>query len=390
MVFILVNEKRIMKRIYFDYASTTPVDARVVSAMLPFFTEKFGNASSVHSYGFEAQKALEDSRETLAKFLGAHRQEIVFTSGGTEANNLALMGLAQCLRNKGNHIIVLAIEHPSVLETARCLEKQGFRVTYLKVNAQGQLALDQLRSTLSDQTILVSVMHASNEIGTVEPIAEIGRMTRERGIVFHVDAVQTVGHLPIDVQALNVDLLSLSAHKFYGPKGVGALYVRKGVHLNSCLLGGNQEQGLRASTQNVAGAVGLAKAIQLCQPAMADEAVAQSVLRDFLIAEVLKNIDGARLNGHPQERLPNNAHFVFEKIKGEALLMSLDRAGIAASMGSACKAGSMESSPVLRAIGVSDDLALGALRISLGRTTTRPEIDYLLEKLIDAIKALRH
>ncbi|MCB9757590.1 MAG: cysteine desulfurase [Candidatus Omnitrophica bacterium] len=378
-----------MKKTYFDYASTTPVDARVVSAMLPFFTEKFGNASSAHSFGFAAQKALEDSRETIAKFLGARREEIVFTSGGTEANNLALMGLAHRLKDKGNHIIVSAIEHPSVLETARYLEKQGFQVTYLNVNAQGQIALDQLRSALSDQTILVSVMHASNEIGTVEPIAEIGRITRERKIIFHVDAVQTAGHLPIDVQALNVDLLSLSAHKFYGPKGVGALYVRKGVHLDSCLLGGDQEQGLRASTQNVAGAVGLAKAIDLAAQTMVDEAVRQSALRDFLIAEVLKNIDGARLNGHAQERLPNNAHFVFEKIKGEALLMNLDRVGIAASMGSACKAGLMEPSHVLRAIGVSDDLAAGALRISLGRSTTRTEIDDLLEKLIAAVKRLR-
>jgi cysteine desulfurase len=389
MVFILIREKRVMKRIYFDYASTTPVDVRVVSAMLPFFTENFGNASSPHSFGFAAQKALEDSRETLAKFLGARREEIVFTSGGTEANNLALMGLAHRLKDKGNHIIVSAIEHPSVLETARYLEKQGFQVTYLNVNAQGQIALDQLRSAFSDQTILVSVMHASNEIGTIEPIAQIGQMTRERKIIFHVDAVQTVGHLPIDVQALNVDLLSLSAHKFYGPKGVGALYVRKGVHLDSCLFGGDQEQGLRASTQNVAGTVGLAKAIDLAAQTMADEAVAQSVLRDFLIVEVLKNIDGARLNGHAQERLPNNAHFVFEKIKGEALLMNLDRVGIAASMGSACKAGSMESSHVLRAIGVSDDLAAGALRISLGRSTTRIEIDDLLGKLIDAVKRLR-
>ncbi len=390
MVFILIKEKRVMKRIYFDYASTTPVDATVVSAMLPFFTQKFGNASSVHSFGFEAQKALEDSRETLAKFLGARREEIVFTSGGTEANNLALMGLAHRLKNKGNHIIVSAIEHSSVLEMARYLEKQGFQVTYLNVNAQGQVTLDQLRAALLDQTILVSVMHASNEIGTIEPIAQIGQMTRERKINFHVDAVQTVGHLPIDVQALNVDLLSLSAHKFYGPKGVGALYVRKGVHLDSCLLGGDQEQGLRASTQNVAGAVGLAKAIDLAAQTMADEVAAQSVLRDFLIAEVLKNIDGARLNGHAQERLPNNAHFVFEKIKGEALLMNLDRVGIAASMGSACKAGSMESSHVLRAIGVSDNLASGALRISLGRSTTRIEIDDLLGKLIDAVKVLRH
>lgn len=390
MVFILIREKSVMKRIYFDYASTTPVDERVVSAMLPFFIHKFGNASSPHSFGFAAQKALEDSRETLAKFLGARREEIVFTSGGTEANNLALMGLAHRSKNKGNHIIVSAIEHPSVLETARYLETQGFQVTYLNVNAQGQIALDQLRSAFSDQTILVSVMHASNEIGTIEPIAQIGQMTRERKIIFHVDAVQTIGHLPIDVQALNVDLLSLSAHKFYGPKGVGALYVRKGVHLDSCLLGGDQEQGLRASTQNVAGTVGLAKAIDLAAQTMADEAVAQRVLRDFLIAEVLKNIDGARLNGHAQERLSNNAHFVFEKIKGEALLMNLDRVGIAASMGSACKAGSMESSHVLRAIGVSDDLAAGALRISLGRSTTRIEIDDLLGKLIDAVKVLRH
>ncbi len=379
-----------MEKIYFDYASTTPVDPQVVDAMLPFFSEKFGNPSSPHSFGLAAQKALEDSRETVAKFLGAQRQEIIFTSGGSEANNLALLGTARRLKSKGSHIIVSSLEHPSVLETALYIEKQGFRVTYLAVDKNGQISLDEFVSALCDQTILVSVMHANNEIGTLEPIEQIGKILRNKNILFHVDAVQTVGHLPINVADWNIDLLSLSAHKFYGPKGIGALYVRHGVVLENLFWGGNQENGLRPSTQNVAGIVGLAKALEICQKQMAQEALDQTALRDFLIVELLKRIDGVRLNGHATERLPNNAHFVFEKIKGSDLLVSFDQNGIAASMGSACKAGTFKPSHVLKAIGLSDQLALGALRISLGRTTTKAQVEYLIEKLLNAVKHLRH
>ncbi len=357
--------------------------------MLPFFSEKFGNASSLHSFGLQAQKALEDSREILAKFLGAQREEIIFTSGGTEANNLALLGSVRRFKNNGKHIIVSAVEHPSVLETARYIEKEGFRVTYLAVDDSGRIELDKLQTALSSETILVSVMHANNEIGTLQPIAQIGRMLREKNILFHVDAVQTVGHLPLNVCDLNVDLLSLSAHKFYGPKGIGALYVRKGVVLESLLLGGNQENGLRASTQNVAGAVGLACAIGICQNQMSEETLVERGLRNFLIDEVLKSINGARLNGHATERLPNNAHFAFEKVHAADLLVALDQCGIAASMGSACKAAVREPSGVLKAIGLSDQLALGALRISLGRTTTKAQVEYLIEQLFNIVRILR-
>ncbi len=378
-----------MEKIYFDHASTTPVDARVVEAMLPFFTEKFGNSSSPHSFGLEAQKALEDSRESLAKFIGSERVEIVFTCGGTEAKNLALIGTTRNLAAQGKHIIVSKIEHASVLETAYYLEKQGYRITYLEVDHNGLISLDDLRKAICKETILVSIMQANNEIGTIQPIAEIGKITREANVLFHVDAVQTIGHLPINVKDLNIDLLSLSAHKFYGPKGIGALYVRKGVKLDSILFGGNQEHGLRASTVNIAGVVGLAQAIKICDQNMNIEASGQIQLRDFLISEVLKNIEGAKLNGHATERLPNNAHFAFEKINGEALLLSLDMAGIAASMGSACKAGVMEPSHVLKAIGLSNELALGALRISLGRSTTKEQVIYFLKQLSKAIEQLR-
>jgi len=381
-----------MEKIYLDHASTTPVDERVTMAMLPYFTQKFGNASSPHSFGLEAQKGLEDSRETLAKFIGAQREEIVFTSGGTESNNLALIGAARHarrLKTKGNHLIVSRIEHPSVLETAQYLEKEGFRVTYLSVDKYGKVSLEELQNALSDQTILVSVIHASNEIGTLQPVADIGKITRGKNILFHIDAVQVVGHLPVDVKALNADLLSLAGHKFYGPKGIGALYVRKGVQIDSYLFGGNQEKGLRASTENVTGAIGLAKAIEICQTRMEREEQQQTKLRNSLINGVLKSIDGSHLNGHPQERLPNNAHFSFEGIKGEALLLSLDMSGIAASMGSACKAGSMEPSHVLKAIGLSNELAFGALRISIGRWTHKDHIAYLLEQLPKAVNQLR-
>lgn len=383
-----------MKKIYLDYAATAPTDPQVIKAIEPFFFERFGNANSPHTYGREAQKALEDSRLSVARFIGAKSEEIIFTSGGTEANNQAIVGVAR--RKPAGHLIVSKIEHHSVLEPVEFLAKQaclpdrqGFKVTYLNVDRDGFVDPSAVQAAITNDTVLISVMHASNEIGTIEPIAAIGRIARERKIPLHVDAVQTFGHIPINVSELNADLLSFSAHKFYGPKGVGGLYVRQGISIVPYLLGGDQERGLRASTENITGIVGLAKAVELCQKTMTQEAAFQQGLRDKLIRHVLKQIDGVILNGHPTERLPHNAHFSFEKISGEALLMSLDMAGIAASMGSACTSGALVPSHVLRAIGLSDELALGSLRITLGRWTKEEDVDYFLEQLPPIIKRLR-
>ncbi|MCR4337450.1 MAG: cysteine desulfurase NifS [Candidatus Omnitrophica bacterium] len=378
-----------MKKIYFDYAATAPTDPLVVEAMKPFFFEKFGNASSPHGVGREANKALEDARQKVATFIGAKSSEIIFTSGGTESNNHALFGAAENLKSRGNHIIVSRIEHHSVLEPAEYLEKNGFRITYLNADRYGMVDVEALQKIISEETIFVSVMHANNEIGTIQPIAEIGRLMKARGICFHVDAVQTVGHVPVDVGEMGVDLLSLSAHKFYGPKGMGALYIREGIRLEKFLFGGDQEKNRRASTQNVAGAVGLAKAIELASQNMETEVSEQIRLRQKLIDGILKSVSGARLNGHPEKRLPNNSHFAFEKVQGESLLMSLDMAGISASMGSACTSGALEPSHVLRATGLPDELAYGALRVTIGRWTKEEEIDYFLEQLPRIIKRLR-
>ncbi len=378
-----------MKRIYFDYASTTPVDQGIIKAMEPYFFERFGNPSSSHAFGRQAQKALEESRETLARLIGANSEEIIFNSGATEGNNHAILGIARSFKNQGRHILCSSVEHHSVLESMAYLEKEGFKVTYLPVDETGLVDPQAVKKAVTKETILIVVMHASNEIGTIQPIVQIGRIAKEYKIPFLVDAVQAVGHIPVDVNELGADLLSLSAHKFYGPKGIGALYARKGIKISSFLLGGDQEKSRRASTQNVAGAVGLAKAVELCQTRMNEEMIIQKGFRDRLFEEIPKRIPGVRGNGHWIQRLPNNAHFSFEKISGEALLMSLDMIGIAASMGSACTSGAMEPSHVLRAIGLSDELALGSLRITLGRWTTQEEIDYLLEKLPGIVASLR-
>ena len=378
-----------MQRIYFDYASTSPTDPEVIRAMEPYLWERFGNPSSPHSFGREAQKALEDAREALATFIGAKAEEIIFTSGATESNNSAIIGAVQSRQAKGSHIIVASIEHHSVLKPVEFLEKEGFKVTYLPVDQTGLVDPENVRQAITGQTVLIAVMHASNEIGTIQPAAAIGAVARENSIPFLVDAVQTVGHIPVHVEELKADLLSLSAHKFYGPKGVGALYVRKGTKLTRYLMGGDQEQGRRASTQNVAGAVGLAKAIELCRQNMNDEAQKQIEWRNRIMKTVTERIEGSRVNGHPADRLPNNTHFSFDKVHGEALLMSLDIAGIAASMGSACTSGAMEPSHVLRAIGLSDDLAFGSLRVTLGRWTTEEQVDYLLEQLPKCVERLR-
>lgn len=376
------------KRVYLDYAATTPCDPLVIEAMRPYFFEKFGNPSSIHSFGQEAKKGMEDARQELASFLGAKPEEIVFTSGGTESNNFAIFGTAETGEKKGNHIITSAIEHHAILEPCKVLEKKGYKVTYIKVDKDGLVSPEDVKKAITDKTILISIMHANNEIGVIQPIAEIGRLAQEKEITFHTDAVQTVGHIPTKVDELNVDLLSLSAHKFYGPKGIGALYIRKGARINRFLHGGDQERGRRASTSNVAGIVGLGKAIELCGK-MTDEAELQIALRDKLIGNLLKKVDKVYLNGHPTLRLPNNVNVSSEYIEGESMLLNLDMMGVAASTGSACTSSSLEPSHVLLAIGRTHETAHGSLRFSLGRWTTENDIDYVLEILPPIIDKLR-
>jgi len=378
-----------MKRVYLDYAATTPTDPEVIKAMQPFLFDKFGNPSSIHSFGQEAKKALEDSREAVALFLGADASEIVFTSGGTESNNFAIFGTAFALEKKGNHIVTSAIEHHAVSEPGKFLEKKGFQVTSVGVDKNGLVSPEDIKKAITDKTILISVMHANNEIGTIQPIAQIGKIAKEKGIALHTDAVQSVGHIPVNVNELNVDLLSLSAHKFYGPKGVGALYIRKGIRINRLLHGGDQEKGRRASTSNVSGIVGMAKAIELCKEKLDEEAKFQSGLRDTLIKGLTAKIERVYLNGHSKLRLPNNINMSFEYIEGESMLLNLDMLGVAASTGSACTSSSLEPSHVLLAIGRPHDLAHGSLRFSLGRWTKKSDIDYLIEVLPAIVDKLR-
>ena len=378
-----------MKNIYLDYAATAPCDPEVLKAMEPYFFERFGNASSLHAFGQEAKKAVEDSRESLANFLGAKPEEIIFTSGGTESDNLAIKGVAEKMQQKGNHIITTAIEHHAIAEPCKYLEKKGFKVTFVGVDKYGQVSPDDIKKEITDKTILISVMHANNEIGTIQPIAEIGDIARSKGIYFHTDAVQTIGHIPVNVDALNVDLLSLSAHKFYGPKGAGALYVRKGVRLERFMHGGDQENNRRASTHNTPGIVGLGKAVELCRAKMAEEAKFQSSLRDRLIKELPERIPEIQLNGHPTKRLPNNVNFSIKYIEGESILLSLDMVGIAVSTGSACTSSSLEPSHVLLAIGLTHELAHGSLRITMGRWTKSEDINSLLEHLPPIAERLR-
>ncbi len=377
------------KNIYLDYASTTPTDPEVLKAMQPFFFEKFGNASSPHTVGQEAKKAIEDARQTLSSFIGAKLEEIVFTSGGTESNNHAILGVIHAMQSKGNHVITSKIEHHSVLEAISHLERQGIKVSYLGVDKNGFVNPEDVRKAVTDKTVLISIMHANNEIGTIQPIAEIGKIAKEKGITFHSDCIQTVGHIPVNVDELNLDLLSIAAHKFYGPKGVGALFIRKGTKISRFLLGGDQERGRRASTHNLPGIVGLGKAVELCKVQMSEEIRTQTTLRDKIINEISRRIDDAYLNGHATQRLPNNFNFSFAGVDGESLLMSLDMAGISVSMGSACTSGALEPSYVLRAIGVKDELALGSLRITLGRWTKEEQVDYFLDHLPKTIEQLR-
>lgn len=377
------------KFVYLDHSATTYVKDEVLQQMIPYFTEKFGNPSSIYSIGRESKKAIEDAREKVAKALNCNPKEIFFTASGTEADNWAIKGVALGNRNKGNHIITTAIEHHAILHTCQYLEKEGFEVTYLPVDESGKISLEQLRKAITDKTIMISIMFANNEIGTIQPIEEIGKIAKEKGIYFHTDAVQAIGNIPIDVQKLNVDMLSLSAHKFYGPKGVGALFIKKGVKMHTFVQGGAQERGRRAGTENIAGIVGLAAAIELATNNLESYNKKIKTLRDRLVREVMEKIPYTRINGHPTERLPGNANFSFEFIEGESLLLMLDMKGVAGSSGSACTSGSLDPSHVLLSIGLPHEIAHGSLRLSFGDENTEEDVDYVMEVLPPIVERLR-
>jgi cysteine desulfurase len=378
-----------MRTIYLDHAATTATDPIVVEAMLPYFHEYYGNPSSIYSISRNTKNAIENARQILAQALGADAQEIVFTSGGSESDNFAIKGVAHALRQKGNHIITSQIEHHAVLYTCKFLEKTGYQITYLPVDKFGIVKLDDLEKSISPQTILISIMHANNEIGSIQPIREIGEITRKNRILFHTDAVQTFGHIPVNVNELNVDLLSISAHKFYGPKGVGALYIRRGSKITPLIHGGDQERRRRASTENVPGIIGMGKAVEIALATMKNETDRQSKLRDEFTQTILNKIDDAILNGHPTNRLPNNINISFVGIEGESILLNLDMEGIAASTGSACSSSSLEPSHVLLATGLSHEFAHGSVRFTMGKNTTREELDYVAEVLPGIVQKLR-
>jgi cysteine desulfurase len=378
-----------MKPIYLDYAATTPADLAVVRAMIPYFHDDFGNPSAIYSYGQEAKSAIDKARSSIASLIGARDEEIVFVSGGTEADNFALKGVAFANQKKGNHIITSSIEHHAVLESCKFLSKMGFKITYLPVDHFGLVNPDDVKKAITDKTILISVMHANNEMGTIQPITEISKIAREAGVYLHTDAVQTAGHITTDVNELGIDLLSISAHKLYGPKGVGALYIRKGTKLMTFMNGGGQERGRRASTENVPGIVGFGKAAELVQPELNKEMERVAGLRDKLIAGILKQVDHIHLNGHPVKRLPNNVNISVEFVEGESMCLNMDMAGICASTGSACSSASLEASHVLLAMGLDPVQAHGSLRFTLGKWTTNEEIDKVLEILPRIVTKLR-
>ena len=377
-----------MRRIYLDNAATTAVSPEVLEAMLPYFTQVPGNASSIHGYGRESKRAIENARRQVMRALNAAApQEIYFTSGGTESDNWAIKGTA--LAKGMGHIVTTAIEHHAVLHTCQWLEKQGYTVTYLPVDEYGRVTAAQVEAALREDTILVSVMAANNEVGTLQPIAEIGALCRVRGVLFHTDAVQAAGAIPLDVQAMNIDLLSLSGHKLHGPKGAGVLYVRKGVKIDNLLHGGAQERGFRAGTENVPAIVGLGKAVEIAQEHLAKNAAQVACLRDKLISGLMARVPGAKLNGHPMERLPNNVNISFDRVEGEALLLRLDLVGVAGSSGSACTSGAIDPSHVLLALGLTPAQANAALRLTLSTDTTEDEIDAVLDILPPIVEDLR-
>jgi cysteine desulfurase len=377
--------------IYMDYHATTPLDPRVLDAMMPYFTGKFGNAASRnHSFGWEAEQAVEKARTQIAQLIGATSKEIIFTSGATESNNLAIKGIAEMYRERGNHIITQVTEHKAVLDTCKRLEKSGYRVTYLPVNADGLIEVGDLKRAMDDKTILVSIMFANNEIGVIQPIAEIGKLCHERSIIFHTDAVQAAGKVPIDVNALNIDVLSISAHKLYGPKGVGALYVRRRnprVQVSEQINGGGHERGMRSGTLNVPGIVGLGAACEIAGAEMASEAARLTALRDKLKNKFEKALDYVHVNGSMAHRLPGNLNMSFVYVEGESLLMGIN--DIAVSSGSACTSATLEPSYVLKALGLGDDVAHSSIRFGMGRFTTEAEVDYVADKIIDVVQKLR-
>jgi cysteine desulfurase len=377
------------KRIYLDYAATTPMRHEVLEAMQPYLTERFGNPSSIYSYGHEAKAGIDKARTSVASLLGAGEEEIVFTGGGTEADNFAIKGVAFANREKGNHIITGSIEHHAVLETCQFLETEGFAVTYLPVDKYGMVSPDDVKKAITPQTILITIMHANNEIGTIQPIREIGSVTREAGVYFHTDAVQTAGHIPSDVNELNVDLLSTSAHKLYGPKGVGSLYIRKGTRITPLIHGGEQENNRRASTENVAGIVGFGKAAELAKLELEEEFARITAFRDRLIDNLLTTVDEIHLNGHPTQRLPNNINLTVEYTEGESIVLNLDQKGICASTGSACTSSSLEPSHVLVAIGLPQEIAYSSFRMTLGKWNTDEDIDRLIQVLPEVIADIR-
>jgi cysteine desulfurase len=381
-----MGEKR---TVYMDHSATTYVRTEVLDAMVPYYSEHFGNPSSIYSIARDSKKAIDTARAQAAKALGAEPDEIYFTSGGSEADNWAIKGVASANRKKGNHIITSAIEHHAVLHTCEYLEKEGFTVTYLPVDQYGLVDPAELEKMISDKTVLISIMYANNEIGTIEPIAELGAIARQHRIPFHTDAVQAVGNVPIDVKAQNIDLLSLSAHKFYGPKGTGVLYIRKGIQIDNLIHGGGQERKRRAGTENIAGIVGLGKAIELATADIEGHNRKIRALRDRLMQGILAKIPNSRLNGHPEKRLPGNINISFEFIEGESMLLWLDDEGICASTGSACTSGSLEPSHVLLATGLPVEISHGSLRLTLGNVNTEADVDFVLEVLPKVVSRLR-
>lgn len=378
-----------MKIVYLDNAATTKLDNNVFNEMIPYLTENYGNSSSIYKLGKQSKKAIEESRNKIAKILNCDPKEIYFTSGGTESDNIAIKGIAKSYKNKGNHIITSKIEHPAVLETCRQLEKEGFDITYVSVNNDGIIDLEELKRSIKSETILISIMYANNEIGTIQPIQEIAKISKEKNIVFHTDAVQAVGSVKIDVKNLGLDSLSLSSHKFYGPKGVGALYIKQGVKFDSLITGGHQERNKRAGTENVAGIVGMGKAIEIAYEKLEKNNKKITFLRDYYIENIEKRIPYIKINGDRKHRLPGNANISFEFIEGEGVLLYLDLKGIYASSGSACTSGSLDPSHVLLAIGLSHEIAHGSLRITIGKYNTKQEIDYLVESLVEIVNKLR-
>ncbi|ADL51570.1 cysteine desulfurase NifS [Clostridium cellulovorans] len=376
--------------IYMDYAATTPTRSEVVEAMLPYFTEGFGNPSSWYSLGRESKRAIDEAREKVAKAINADANEIYFTAGGSEADNWAIKGIAYANKNKGNHIITSAIEHHAVLYTCKYLEKQGFRVTYLPVNSEGIVNVEDLKKAITDETILVTIMFANNEVGAIQPIKKIGEICRENKIYFHTDAVQAVGHVPVDVKAMNIDMLSLAGHKFYGPKGIGALYIRKGVKIDNLIHGGAQERNKRASTENIPGIIGIGAAVELAVQELEAENERIIVLRDKLLKGLLEKIPHTKINGPiGEDRLPNNINLSFIGIEGEAMLLLLDAQKICASTGSACASGSLDPSHVLLAMGLEHGVAHGSIRLTLGKKSTEEDVDFVIEKLSEIVKRLR-